>query len=73
LLADSSKAQRLLGWEPKITYKDLARIMVDADMEAVGLDPIGDGLQILEEHFEDWHRWDSGVTAVLNSESNGLE
>jgi GDPmannose 4,6-dehydratase len=73
LLADSSKAQRILSWEPKITYKDLARIMVDADMEAVGLDPIGEGLHILEKHFEDWHRWDSGVTAVLNSENGGLE
>ena len=73
LLADSSRAREALDWEPKIMYKELARIMVDADMEAVGLEPIGEGLQILEENFDDWHRWDTGVTAVINSEGNGLE
>jgi hypothetical protein len=51
----------------------LARIMVDADMEAVGLDPIGEGLQILEKNFSDWHRWETGVTALLNSTGNGIE
>ena len=73
LIADASKAQTNLEWEPKITYKQLARIMVDADMEAVGLDPIGEGLQILEENFSDWHRWETGVTALLNSTGNGIE
>ncbi|NIM94149.1 MAG: GDP-mannose 4,6-dehydratase [Anaerolineales bacterium] len=73
LQADASKAKKQLDWEPKITYKQLARIMVDADMEAIGLTPIGEGLKILEESFSDWHRWETGVTAVLNSESNGFE
>ncbi len=73
LIADASKAQKNLEWEPKITYKQLARIMVDADMEAVGLEPIGEGLQILEENFSDWHRWETGVTALLNSTGNGIE
>ena len=73
LLADSSKARRLLGWEPKITYKPLVRIMVDADLEAVGLEPIGEGLKILEQNFDDWHRWETGVTAVLKSAGNGFD
>lgn len=73
LIGDSSKARRKLDWEPKITYKQLVRIMVDADLEATGLDPIGEGLQILEQQFGDWHRWDTGVTAVLNSAGNGFE
>jgi GDPmannose 4,6-dehydratase len=34
LLGDASKAQRILGWEPKVTFKELVRKMVDADMEA---------------------------------------
>ncbi len=73
LLADSAKARRLLGWEPKITYKPLVRIMVDADLEAVGLEPIGEGLKILEQNFDDWHRWETGVTAVLKSAGNGFD
>jgi GDPmannose 4,6-dehydratase len=73
LQADSTKAKTDLGWEPKVTYEQLARIMVDADMEAVGLTPIGEGLKIIEKHFGEWHRWETGVTAVLNSVGNGIE
>jgi GDPmannose 4,6-dehydratase len=32
LLGDASKAKRLLGWEPKVTFHSLVRIMVDADL-----------------------------------------
>ncbi|HKQ72593.1 MAG TPA: GDP-mannose 4,6-dehydratase [Blastocatellia bacterium] len=32
LIGDSSKARRKLGWQPKITFKELARTMVDADL-----------------------------------------
>jgi GDPmannose 4,6-dehydratase len=32
LVGDSSKAHRKLGWEPEITFKELARMMVDADI-----------------------------------------
>lgn len=73
LIADSSKAKQDLGWEPKITYKPLVRIMVDADLEMVGLDPIGEGMRILEDNFGDWHRWENGVTAVIKSAGNGVD
>lgn len=33
LIGDSTKAKKVLGWEPKVRFKDLVRIMVDADME----------------------------------------
>jgi len=33
LLGDPSKAKRVLGWSPKVGFKELARIMTDADME----------------------------------------
>jgi len=33
LLGDSSKAKKLLGWEPKVKFKDLVRIMVDHDLK----------------------------------------
>jgi GDPmannose 4,6-dehydratase len=32
LIGDASKARRKLGWEPKITFKELAGMMVDADL-----------------------------------------
>jgi GDPmannose 4,6-dehydratase len=35
LVGDASKAKRTLGWEPKITFKDLVHLMVDADMAAL--------------------------------------
>ena len=33
LLGDPSKARRVLGWKPETTVEQLARMMVDADME----------------------------------------
>jgi len=36
LCADASKAKRVLGWEPKTTFRDLVVEMVDADMRALG-------------------------------------
>ncbi|MBA7607249.1 GDP-mannose 4,6-dehydratase [subsurface metagenome] len=50
LIANASKAKEKLGWEPRVTFKELARIMVDADMQAVGLQPIGEGETILTKH-----------------------
>ncbi|MBI4873332.1 MAG: GDP-mannose 4,6-dehydratase [Acidobacteria bacterium] len=35
LLADASKARRALGWEPSVTFADLVRIMVDADLREI--------------------------------------
>jgi len=32
LIGDASKAKRILHWEPKTRFKDLVKIMVDADM-----------------------------------------
>jgi GDPmannose 4,6-dehydratase len=33
LVGDYSKARRQLGWEPKTKFKDLVKLMVDADIE----------------------------------------
>ena len=32
LRGDPSKAKRMIGWEPKVTFKELVRIMVEADL-----------------------------------------
>ena len=34
LCGDASKARRILGWKPRVTFRQLVRIMVDADMKA---------------------------------------
>lgn len=33
LVADPSKARAMLGWEPSVTFPELVRMMVDADLE----------------------------------------
>ena len=44
LIGDPAKAKKQLGWEPKVRFADLVKIMVDADMaEAQGL-PVPDPL-----------------------------
>jgi len=55
LIADPTKAKEKLNWQPKITFKDLVKIMVDADMRVIGLKPIGEGDKILKEKFPE--RW----------------
>ncbi len=35
LRGDASKARRVLGWQPKVTFDSMVRLMVDADMERV--------------------------------------
>jgi GDPmannose 4,6-dehydratase len=35
LIGDASKAKRILGWQAKTKFKELVRLMVDADMKAL--------------------------------------
>jgi GDPmannose 4,6-dehydratase len=35
LLGDPTKARERLGWQPRVTFKELVRIMVDADLQAL--------------------------------------
>ena len=58
LVADINKAKKELNWNPKIKFKNLVKIMVDADMRAIGLKPIGRGDEILKEKFP--NRWWKG-------------
>jgi len=37
LLGDASKAKKKLGWEPKVKFKELVKIMLEADMEEAGV------------------------------------
>jgi GDPmannose 4,6-dehydratase len=73
LRADASKAKAALGWEAKISFHELVRIMVDADMEAISLQPIGHGQRILAAKFSEWHQWSSAVTAFCQSAQRKFE
>src|SRR6266571_993599 len=39
LIGDASKAKRILGWETKMRFPELVRLMVDADMELLSKKP----------------------------------
>ncbi len=58
LVANSSKAEKTLGWKPKVRFKELIKIMVDADMRKAGITPIGEGDEILRKRILD--RWWKG-------------
>ncbi len=45
LQADITKARKVLGWEPRTTFEELIKIMVDYDFQMVGLKPIGKGIE----------------------------
>jgi len=55
LIADTTKAKAKLGWNPKIKFEDLVKIMVDSDMRKLGMEPIGEGDSILRKKFP--NRW----------------
>jgi len=64
LMADATRARQILGWEPRVCFRDLVRIMVDADLELAGLESPGDGRKILERHHGRWHRWEDQVVSM---------
>jgi GDPmannose 4,6-dehydratase len=55
LVAQPAKAKRELKWNPRIRFEDLVEIMMDAEMRAVGLSPIGEGDAVLQRVLPD--RW----------------
>lgn len=37
LIGDSTKARQALGWEPSVTFEELVHLMVESDLEAIGI------------------------------------
>jgi GDPmannose 4,6-dehydratase len=64
LMANPAKARGILDWEPRIFFRDLVRIMVDADMELLELDPPGEGRKALESQHGKWHRWEDQIASM---------
>lgn len=40
LLGNPAKAKKVLGWKPKVKFKDLVKIMLETDLKEAGLDPV---------------------------------
>ncbi|WXG47414.1 MAG: GDP-mannose 4,6-dehydratase [Candidatus Atabeyarchaeum deiterrae] len=55
LSADARKAEKELSWKPEIRFKDLVKIMIDADVRKMNLEPPGDGDKTLIQRFP--KRW----------------
>ncbi|GAH90424.1 unnamed protein product, partial [marine sediment metagenome] len=55
LRADSTKAKKKLNWSPKISFKDLVKIMVDHDLELLGLHSPGAGKEVIKKKGLEWH------------------
>ena len=55
LIADIRKVKKIFKWQPKVKFNDLVKIMIDADMRASEIEPIGEGDKILKNKFP--YRW----------------
>jgi GDPmannose 4,6-dehydratase len=59
LIADPRKITKIIGWKPRVRFKDLVKVMVDADMRKLGQQPIGEGDEFLRKEFSNrWWRTD---------------
>ncbi len=54
LQANPEKARRVLGWKPRVTFDELVKIMVDCECKFMGLEPIGEGIEILKQKNFPW-------------------
>ncbi|MGB7440895.1 MAG: GDP-mannose 4,6-dehydratase [Coleofasciculaceae cyanobacterium] len=51
LIGDPSKAKQKLGWQPSVTFEELVHLMVDADLQVLGLNsPSSDGSKASEDN-----------------------
>jgi GDPmannose 4,6-dehydratase len=56
LLANPSEVKRQLGWEARITFRELVRIMMDADLSAAGLPAPEEGRRCIAASSLKWLR-----------------
>ena len=54
LQADITKAKKRLGWEPKVKFEHLVKIMVDYDLLQNGIEPKRDGINISMNNGYNW-------------------
>jgi GDPmannose 4,6-dehydratase len=67
LIADTTKIRGKLNWQPRIGFDDLVSIMMDADLETLGLKSPGRGKAVLEEKIGHWNQWQNSVTRMAQA------
>lgn len=55
LCSNSSKARKYIQWKPKVKFDTLVKIMLDADLRKLGIEPPGEGDKFIEKNFP--NRW----------------
>lgn len=59
LIGNADKADKVLGWKPQIKFKELVKIMIDADLRAAGIEVPGEGDAIIAKKFpKKWWKGD---------------
>jgi GDPmannose 4,6-dehydratase len=58
LQADISKAKKKLHWQPRTTFDELVRVMVDFDLKMSGLEPPGEGIRVCSQKGFDYTKHD---------------
>jgi GDPmannose 4,6-dehydratase len=54
LRADTSRASKKIGWKAEVKFHDLVKVMMDSDLEVLGLVPPGEGKRILANGHFGW-------------------
>jgi len=67
LIADTRKAHEKIQWQARTGFSELVAIMVDADLEAMGLAAPGRGKAILENRFTPWNHWGNSVVRAMTA------
>ena len=57
LLADASKSMKQLGWHAETDHANLARIMVDADLDLLGVENPGLGKEWAYRNGQPYYAW----------------
>jgi len=59
LEANSEKAKENLQWNPKVSFENILKIMIDSDMQELGLTPIGEGKSFIGENYNIWYPYNN--------------
>ncbi len=64
-------AVRMFRWTPEVGFEDLVKVMLDADMQALGLDVIGDSLAAVQRAGLGWSVADLPEPSTLPAGDQG--
>ena len=59
LEANSEKAKKDLHWNPKVSFENIIKIMIDSDMQELGLTPVGEGKDFIDKNCNVWYPYNN--------------